>query len=162
MEKIRIRFPGSGMEKVRIRDKHPRSATLGVIYRNVEYGNYWCWCVQAVAAALEHMEATASALFVGKILKEETALKLEAGTKRIQAAPCFLHYFNQCLQRSCSRSRIRSRSLNRSSSRSRRRSRSHNRSRSRSRSRSRRSRNQIAVIWLLILTILSQRLAEIL
>jgi hypothetical protein len=37
-----------------------------------------------VAAALEHMDATASALFVGKILKEETALKLEAGTKRVQ------------------------------------------------------------------------------
>jgi hypothetical protein len=52
--------------------------------------------VQAVAAALEHMEATASALFVGKILKEETALKLEAGTKRIQAPPCVRDYFNQC------------------------------------------------------------------
>ncbi len=47
-----------------------------------------------MAAALEHMEATASALFVGKILKEETALKLEAGTKRIQAPPCFRDYFN--------------------------------------------------------------------
>jgi hypothetical protein len=81
-----------------IRDKHPGSATLGVIYRNVEYGNYWCWCVQAVAAALEHMEATASALFVSKILKEETALKLEAGTKRIQAPPCFRDYFNQCCE----------------------------------------------------------------
>jgi hypothetical protein len=54
--------------------------------------------VQAVAAALKHMEATASALFVGKILKEETALKLEAGTKRIQAPPCFRHYFNQCCE----------------------------------------------------------------
>ena len=39
---------------------------------------------QAVAAALEYMDHTASALFVGKILKEETALKLEAGTKRLQ------------------------------------------------------------------------------
>ena len=37
-----------------------------------------------MAAALEYMDPTASALFVGKILKEETALKLEAGTKRLQ------------------------------------------------------------------------------
>jgi hypothetical protein len=37
-----------------------------------------------VAAALEHMDPTASALFLAKILKEETALKLVAGTKRLQ------------------------------------------------------------------------------
>jgi hypothetical protein len=40
--------------------------------------------LQAVAAALEHIEPAASALFVGKILKEETALKLESGAKRLQ------------------------------------------------------------------------------
>jgi hypothetical protein len=162
MEKIRIRVvPRSGMEKVRIRDKHPGTATLGVIYIFIAVG-----CVQAVAAALEHMEATASALFVGKILKEETALKLEAGTKRIQAPPCFRDYFNQCLRRSCSwihsRSRIRSCSLNLNRSRSRSRSRRRSHNRSRSHSRSRRSRNQSAAIWLQILTILSQRRKKVL
>ncbi len=66
-----------------------------MIYKYGVPGYYWCWCLQAVAAAVEHMDATASALFVGKILKEETALKLEAGTKRIQAPPCFRDYFNR-------------------------------------------------------------------
>ena len=37
-----------------------------------------------MAAALEYMEPTASALFVGKILKEDTAVKLEGGSKRLQ------------------------------------------------------------------------------
>ena len=37
-----------------------------------------------MAAALEYMDPTASSHFVGKILTKETALKLEAGTKRLQ------------------------------------------------------------------------------
>jgi hypothetical protein len=34
MEKIRIWVPGSGMEKIWIRDKHPKSATLGKLLQD--------------------------------------------------------------------------------------------------------------------------------